>query len=60
MVTCRLKDGWYDIAKDDRKAMPKRFALGVVDGPPPRPLDRVEYFIDGDTILLSGKVIRGA
>ena len=31
----------------------------VIDGPPPRPLDRMEYVIDGDTILLSGKVTRG-
>lgn len=32
----------------------------VIDGPPPRPLDRMEYVLDGDTILLSGKVVRGA
>lgn len=32
----------------------------VTGGPPPRPLDRMEYVIENGTILLSGKVIRGA
>jgi menaquinol-cytochrome c reductase iron-sulfur subunit len=31
----------------------------VLAGPPPRSLDRMEYFIQQGTILLSGKIIRG-
>lgn len=31
----------------------------VLAGPPPRPLDRMEYVVEEDSILLSGKIIRG-
>ena len=44
---CPCHDGKFDIDGN------------VVGGPPPRPLDSLEYFIDGETILLSGTIIRG-
>ena len=33
MVMCPMKDGWYDFSAD-LHLMPKRFALGLNDGPP--------------------------
>jgi Rieske Fe-S protein len=47
LFTCPCHGGVYSI---DGK---------VLAGPPPRPLDRLEYVIQDGTILLSGKIIRG-
>lgn len=44
LVTCPLKDHWYDLS-EDMNALPDKFALALVDGPP-RYLgsDRMRFF----------------
>jgi predicted O-methyltransferase YrrM len=43
LVTCPIKDGWYDVAAD-LPHMPKRFAVGLIDGPPRLLGDRMKFF----------------
>ena len=43
LVTCPIRDGWYDLS-EDMKALPDRFALGLVDGPPRQISDRMRFF----------------
>lgn len=43
LVTCTIKDGWYDLA-DDMAGLPEKFALGLVDGPPREFGDRMRFF----------------
>lgn len=43
IVQCRLRDGWYDLS-EDIDAMPKRYAVGVIDGPPRALGDRMKFF----------------
>jgi len=42
IVTVPLKDGWYDLS-EDRAEMPKKFALGLIDGPPRLMGDRTRF-----------------
>ncbi len=44
---CPCHDGRFDIDGN------------VIHGPPPRPLDRLEFTIEGGTILVTGRIIRG-
>lgn len=43
IVTCPLKDGWYDLSSD-MDALPAKFAVGLVDGPPRLLGDRMKFF----------------
>lgn len=38
-----IKDGWYDLG-EDRAAMPDRFSVALVDGPPRLSGDRMKFF----------------
>ena len=44
---CPCHDGRYDLEGN------------VLHGPPPRPLDRLEFYIDNNSIVVTGKLIRG-
>lgn len=41
LVTCGLKDGWYDLEDEE---LPERFAVALVDGPPRLYGDRMRFF----------------
>ncbi|MGI9492770.1 MAG: hypothetical protein ACR2QF_10265 [Geminicoccaceae bacterium] len=43
LVTCPLKDDWYDLS-EDMGALPDRFALALVDGPPRYLAKRMPFF----------------
>lgn len=43
IVTCPIKDGWYDLS-DDMPHLPEWFSVGVVDGPPRMLGDRMKFF----------------
>ena len=43
LITCDIKDRWYDI-EGDMKDIPKRFALGLNDGPPRVLGDRMKFY----------------
>lgn len=43
LVTAAIKDGWYDLSAD-AAAMPERFGLAIVDGPPRYLGDRMKFF----------------
>jgi Rieske Fe-S protein len=44
---CPCHDGRYDIDGN------------VLHGPPPRPLDKLEFYLDADNIVVTGRIIRG-
>ncbi|MGI9485406.1 MAG: hypothetical protein ACR2RF_05900 [Geminicoccaceae bacterium] len=43
LVTCPLKNDWYDLS-EDMGALPDRFALALVDGPPRYLAKRMPFF----------------
>lgn len=43
VVQCPIRDEWYDVSEDIDQ-MPKRYAVGVVDGPPRALGDRMRFF----------------
>lgn len=50
VVTCPIKDGWYDLS-EDMKHLPEQFAVGLVDGPPRYCGDRMRFFdVFGDRV----------
>lgn len=42
LITCEIKDGWYDLG-DDWSELPKKFAVGLLDGPPRMLGDRMRF-----------------
>ena len=44
LVTCPLREGWYAPADEDWAEMPRKFAVGLVDGPPRLLGDRMRFF----------------
>lgn len=44
---CPCHDGRYNLEGE------------VLHGPPPRPLDKFEFYLDGDNIVVTGRIIRG-
>lgn len=50
IVTCPLKDEWYDLS-EDMGELPARFSVGLVDGPPRLLGDRMKFFdLFGDRV----------
>jgi Rieske Fe-S protein len=47
LFQCPCHEGWFDIDGN------------VLHGPPPRPLDRLEFTVEGGIILITSKIIRG-
>lgn len=43
IVACPIRDGWYDIS-EDMDALPCKFSVGVIDGPPRAFGDRMRFF----------------
>lgn len=55
IVACALKDGWYDIEKED---IPAHFSVGFNDGPPRKDGDRMKFFehVTADVIVCDDAV----